>query len=505
MDATNWRRRDFLRSAAALGLGAGLGPVAALRAITPASGAAMAVGPEAVRFRPEIEPVVRWIEETPRDRILDEAVDRLAAGLSYRELLAGLFLAGIRNVKPRPVGFKFHAVLVINSAHLLGQTAAVDERLLPLFWALDNFKGSQARDEQEGDWTLSAVADANLPAPDRAQSRLVEAFEAWDADAADSATAALCRSAGAARSMEPFWACAVRDWRNIGHKPIFAMQCWRTLQAVGWPNAEPVLRSLAFGLLDPQGDRDPKPVGPYAGNLELAGRIGPDWTRGQLDAGASRALLATLRQADPNAASAEVARMLGDGVAPGSLWDGILLGASELLVRQPGIIALHAVTAANALHFISGNAADETTRKLALLQAAGWLPLYRNRLESAGPLAIDELEPVEPAGNHSEAVATVFEAIGQDRRKAAAMALGVVRNGGSDELFAAARRMIFHKGNDSHDYKYGAAAWEEFTLASDPATAAPLAAAMTAHLPAASDRDSPLMERAREAVARLDA
>src|SRR4051794_15453076 len=114
MDGT-FRRRDFMRTASALGLGAGLGGGAALRAITPASAGAMAVGPDAVRFRPEIEPVVRWIEDTPRERVLDVAVHHLKDGLPYRDLLAGLFLAGVRNIKPHPVGFKFHAVMVINS------------------------------------------------------------------------------------------------------------------------------------------------------------------------------------------------------------------------------------------------------------------------------------------------------------------------------------------------------------------------------------------------------
>ena len=68
-------------------------------------------------------------------------------------------------------------------------------------------------------------------------------------------------------------------------------------------------------------------------------------------------------------------------------------------------------------------------------------------------------------------------------------------------MFDAARRMIFHKGRDSHDYKYGAAAWEECVLASDPKWRAPLAAAMLFNLPGAKTPDSPLMIRAREAVA----
>ena len=65
MSDAKLRRRRFLQAASALGLGAGLGDWPALRAITPAGAAAMAVGPDAVRFRPEIEPVVRWIEDTP--------------------------------------------------------------------------------------------------------------------------------------------------------------------------------------------------------------------------------------------------------------------------------------------------------------------------------------------------------------------------------------------------------------------------------------------------------
>ncbi len=147
------------------GLGAGLGPWEGLRTITPARAADLVVGPDAVRFRPEIEPVVRWIEETPREKALEVAVEHLKDGLSYRDLLAGLFLAGIRNIKPHPVGFKFHAVMVMNSAHILGQTAPVTDRLLPMLWALDNFKKSQEQDIKEGDWTLGKVDESRVPGP----------------------------------------------------------------------------------------------------------------------------------------------------------------------------------------------------------------------------------------------------------------------------------------------------------------------------------------------------
>ena len=67
------------------------------------------------------------------------------------------------------------------------------------------------------------------------------------------------------------------------------------------------------------------------------------------------------------------------------------------------------------------------------------------------------------------------------------MIVGYLDAGGSsDLLFNAARRSIFRKGRDSHDYKYGAAAWEEHQLASDPRWQPALAAAITAKVPGAA-------------------
>jgi len=495
-------RRRFLHSASALGLGTGLGAWELLREITPAAEEAK-VGPEMVRLRPEIEPVVRWIEETSRDKVFEKAVAELKGGLSYRALLGGLFLAGVRNIQPRPVGFKFHAVLVINSAHMLGQSAPFSERLLPLFWALDNFKSSQAKDVQEGDWALRPVDEPRVPKPHRAKDDFVKAMDAWDVDAADVAVAGLCRGSGAAEAMEPLWRMGVRDQRDIGHKAIFAAQSWRTLQAIGWENAEPVLRCLAYALLDVGGDR-PGPVGPYQANLENARKIREDWQLGKEDPAATRSLLEALREASPEAASAEAVKLLQDGVAPGSIWDAVLLHSSELMMRNPGIIAIHATTSANALHYTFGASGDDTTRKLALLQAVGWQPMYRERIKSPKPLIIDALEGDSPTTTGDDAVGAIFAAIDDDRAKAASKTMAYLDHGGSAKsVFDAASKMIFHKGTDSHDYKYGAAIWEECLATSDPKWRSNLAAAAMFNLPGAGKPDSPLMIRAREAVAHV--
>jgi hypothetical protein len=490
--------------ASALGLGAELGPWANLRTITPLAANEAQVKPEMVAFRPEIEPVVRLIEETPRERILEVAIIELKKGLSYQNLLAGLFLAGIRNVKPRPVGFKFHAVLVINSAHVLGQTSAVSQRLLPLLWALDHFKSSQAQDVKEGDWVLEPVDECRLPKTHNAREEFVRAMEVWDAEAADAAIAALCRSAGAAATMEPVWRMAVRDQRNIGHKSIFAAQSWRTLQTIGWVHAEPVLRSLVFGMLDLQGDTRPRPVGPFETNLENAAKIREDWQIGKDDAAATRSLLQVIRQATPEAASAEVVRLLNRGISPGSIWDAAILSASELLMHNPGILALHATTSTNALHYIFNASGDDTTRRLALLQAVGWQPLFRGRTKLTDSAGIDSLKasPDVSIAGGDDAVAEIFATVSDDKKKAAAKALAYLGRGGSrDLIFDAARRMIFHKGTDSHDYKYGAALWEECVWSTEPKWRDPLVAAAMSNFPGSKTPDSPLMVRARDTLA----
>ena len=157
------------------------------------SAAEAQLDPGTVRFQPDIEPLVRLLEDTPREHLLEEVAVRIRDGLSYREVLAALLLAGVRNVQPRPaVGFKFHAVLVVNSAHLASLSSPDADRWLPIFWALDYFKSSQAQDEREGNWTMPPVDEAAVPAADKADVAFRQAMDQWDESAADAAIAGLC-------------------------------------------------------------------------------------------------------------------------------------------------------------------------------------------------------------------------------------------------------------------------------------------------------------------------
>src|SRR4051794_22258399 len=92
-------RRGFVTTCSA-GLLAGLADFGFLRDLP----AAEAV-PRLVPLNNDIEPLVRFIEDTPRKDLIPEAAARVKAGTTYQDLLAALFLAGVRGIQPRPVGF----------------------------------------------------------------------------------------------------------------------------------------------------------------------------------------------------------------------------------------------------------------------------------------------------------------------------------------------------------------------------------------------------------------
>src|SRR5947207_5578249 len=216
-------RRDFIRTTAAGGVALGLGELGFLGKLPAVSAAEAQLDPKVVRLQPDIEPLVRFLEETPPAKLLEEAAAKVRKGTTYQEMLAALLLAGVRNIEPRPsVGFKFHAVLVVNSAHLASLGSPDSDRWLPIFWALDEFKKSQAANIKERNgWRMGPVDEGKVPPPHQARQAFNLAMESWDVPAADVATAGLARTGGAHEVFELFCRFAPRDFRDIGHKAIF--------------------------------------------------------------------------------------------------------------------------------------------------------------------------------------------------------------------------------------------------------------------------------------------
>lgn len=503
-------RRSFLQGSIAGTALLGLSDLDFLSALPPVRAEEAKVNPKVVRLRPEIEPLVGLLEETSRDRVLEEIAARIKRGTSYQEVLAALLLAGVRNVEPRPsVGFKFHAVLVVNAAHIASLASPDAERWLPIFWAIDHFKGSQAQNIRERDgWRMPPVEESKVPASRHARSAFITAMDNWDAPAADAAIAGLIRTAGADEVFELLWKYAPRDFRSIGHKIIFAANCRRTLATIGWHHAEPVLRSLTYAMLANEGSNpnsgDAPADRPGRLNRQLAKEIRPDWLDGKIDSGATTELLATLRQASDADASKAVAALLNRGVSPQSVWDAFLDGGVEILMRRPGIVGLHAVTTANAMRYAYETAENDETRRWILLQTAAFLSLFRQETIRRGgngnEAYVDTLEPQPLAATGAQAVEEICADISGNRMAAARKILTYVKNNPDPKpLIDAARLLIFLKGNDAHDYKFSGAVLEDYYNIS-PAWRDKFLAASVFNLTGSGAKDNPVVQRTRSAL-----
>ena len=437
-----------------------------------------ALQPGLVRFDERTESLVRLIEESPRDRLLEQVASRIRNGESYRNVLAALLLAGVRNVQPRPsVGFKFHCVLVVNSCHLASLAGPDEDRWLPIFWALNYFKSSQADETRRGGWRMKSVRESLVPDAAHARLLFVEGMDNWDVDKTDTATAGLARTTGATAVFNLFARYAARDYRSIGHKAIFLANAWRTLQVIGWQHAEPVLRSLAFALLNHRGDPNPAQSDldadrPWRENAETINRIPENWLSGKRDDAVPRRLLESFRDQPPRAASETAIDALTHGAAPRSVWDGVFLGAGELLMRQPGIVGLHGLTTANAMHYLWRNVADDQLRRQLLLQSCSFNPMFRESARGRGTLtdqSMETLHPVAPDETGEAALTEILADIPRNRMRAAQKVHAFLSSGGNGrDLVDAARRLLFLKGRDAHDYKFSSAVLEDYRHVSPP-------------------------------------
>ncbi len=500
--STSPDRRAFLQSSAAVG---GLAFLSGLPAVSAADAKA---DPDLVRLEPEIEPLVRLIEDTPREKLLEEIAARIKKGLSYREVLGGLLLAGVRNVQPRPsVGFKFHAVLVVNSAHQAALAGPDSERWLPIFWALDHFKTAQATNLKESGWRMKPVADGKVPSPLKARDAFTSAMDNWDVEAADAAVAGLARTATAGELFDLFAKYGSRDFRDIGHKIIYVANAFRVLDVIGWQHAEPVLRSLAFALLKHDGKNpakeDLEPDRPGRANAERARKLALREPHGKpyLLTGVLRGL----RAASADEMAQDIADRLTDGESPRFVWDGLFLGAGELLMRQPGIVGLHTLTTLNALHYAARTTGDANLRYFLMLQAASFLPMFRDAMkarknEKFGDVKIDELAVREQDKEFT--VRDVYAELSRSKETAARTALTLLKSdrNAAKELTDEGRRLIFLKGTDAHDYKFSAAVMEDATFIS-PAWRDRFLAASVFWLKGSDAPDSPLVKRTRAALA----
>ena len=129
--------------------------------------------------------------------------------------------------------------------------------------------------------------------------------------------------------------------------------------------------------------------------------------------------------------------MLNRGVAPQSIWDALFVGAGELLVRQPGIVALHAGHLDQRLALRLGTpTANDDTRRMLLLQNAAFVSLFRQAMTDRGKIGddpADQLQPAETDAKDPAASRKSSPTSGATTATAARKVLGYLDQGGDPQ------------------------------------------------------------------------
>ncbi len=469
----------------------------------------MLVSSRSVGGRPiqgSIGALAQRITDTPRDQVLEMVARHIRTGLTLHELLGAVSLAGVREIKPYPsVGFQFHAVLVMQSVYAAALRGPARDYWLPLMWSVDSFKRAQATDVRAGDWSQPVAP--TLPAWNevRAEKELLDAFETWDPERADVATTLLAASTDPQRLFELYFRYGARDFRDIGHKAVFVQNCHRVLGVLASDCRLPVIRSLSYALQNHEGDPAPNKNDLAADRAWRANReLVASSDSGELRTGlavksATHELLDVLRTAGDVEAARLVLKHLQDGANVQTVWDALALMAAELMLRRPGILALHANTMTNALHYGFRASRDRQTRVLLILQAAALLVSFRRLIErgSSRDLRIATFEAELQGGMGDTAVEAIFADLKADRLAAVRRILGYLQRGGDPMLVqTAARHYTVYKTAGVHDYKFTEAMLEQSGWVS-PRWRSRLLAVSAMWLNGASDDDNEVVVESR--------
>lgn len=457
-------RRDFLASAAALPFGGAIGKAAVMNA-PPVTATSRPVG-----VQRDIEPLVRLIEEEPRGRLMGALAKVVREGLAYRDFLAAALMTAIRNW---PVD---HSVYQMHSVHQLSLDLPAGEQFLPLFWSVDSMKHFRWKQK------LKPVNADRYTQPRKAGRLFEEAMLQADRDTAQEAILSLARTEGPRAAFDRFWRWGAgrSGGGNIGHAAIAVANAYRSLNAIGWRHAGPVLQFLTWI------GSEATPAASMSWRLKRVEELRPDWAGGKTDRETVLGLIELYRECNP----AEAAQTTQSRIAAGELtarpiWDAILVLASEHVMRYRlgGVTGrpLHSVTVANALYTAFQACRKPQERLYLLLEAVHWVAKFYDVERRRGQLRdvdILKIPSVELPRETAEAVGEMFESLppyqygekvadrsAQDR--AAAVVFALAGKNETGEFFCRARRYVCRNSSvNAHEYKFPVAVFENFRAVS---------------------------------------
>jgi hypothetical protein len=285
-----------------------------------------------------LEPLVVLMQETPPDKLIPIAVEKLKAGTELRTLVAAAALANARTFGGQDyVGF--HSFMALAPAYQMAKELPADRAPLPVLKVLyRNTSRIQAFGGRANE-VLHPVEPAELPSGQNGGELMQQATRQADVNAAERTFAALSRGpVGEAFNHLQY---SIEDEVDV-HRVVLAWRAWATLDLTGEEHAQSLLRqSVRYCVNAEQQIKSGQRAAPAVRTVlpklldqfKLLGMAPGDrraedaWIAdmGRLIANSSR-----------EQAAEAVAAALADGLAAEDIGAAISLAANELVLRDPG-------------------------------------------------------------------------------------------------------------------------------------------------------------------------
>jgi hypothetical protein len=451
--------------------------------------------------------LLKLLEDSVREHLPRELVQRIRAGLRFEELLAALSWAAVRNVQPYPdVGYKYHSVMVLRSINATTQHLSSGEQWLPIVWAADYFKSSQAQEKASSAWRLPKRLATSVAGAPAARRMLIAALDNWDRDAADAAIVNYAQAAPIDEVFSLLFAYGARDLREIGHKAIAIANAHSLVAMLGGSQSEAILRSTVAALQNSDAGPNPashdlEPDRPWRQNQTRLREIPAFLKQGRNDPAARAELRSELYRVSEEEAGTVIITMVRQGISPDCIWQVLFDTAAELVMAQPSILSVHAQTTANALHYAYRLCGSGETQQLMVLQCAAFIALFRQYTgASASDFNLEALQPLPLHRPGVDAIDEIYADVSAGRRlQAAGKALGYLQSGADPEaLIAKTRHHFVYHADEPHDYKFPEAVFENYSHLSDVAWRRRFLSAGMAHFKAPAQHPSPVVRETLE-------
>jgi hypothetical protein len=327
-------RRDFL---AEVGRGMLIATVGSSAATELGLSKAVAAEPDTYSLEfGSLEPLVRFMQETPVDRLLPGLGEKLKAGCQLERMIAAAALANARTFGGEDyVGF--HTMMALAPALHMATELPKAQQALPVFKVL--YRNTKRIQEKGGrkEEVLQRVTPAVLSASEIPEERLLEAIHKKDLPEAERTFAAVAQ--GSPEEALNRLLFAVEEHTEV-HRVVMPYRAWDLLEIVGKDQAHTLLRQSVHYCIKaeswPRNAQQAQP-GTVLANLldehKLLGR--QPGTRGAENTWIQE-MSETIFKASPEQAAQAAAHALAEGFAPAEVGEAISLAANQLILRDRG-------------------------------------------------------------------------------------------------------------------------------------------------------------------------